>query len=298
MTTAELTRITVRYTDKPVGAEIVGVDLSQALDDETFAAIERVFNENGMIYFRNQRLTPEAQLRFSRRFGELEKHVRQEYALPGYPEIHLISNVKEGERSIGSAYAGDAWHTDLCFMKEPSRCSLLYAIEVPHQDGKPLGDTEFASTQYAYDTLPEELKRQLTPGMRGIQQYHRRQEIKRAQRMKDHPRPELTPEQKALTPDITQPVIRTHPATGRKCVYVNETYTFGIEGRPEAEARPLLGALCDHVTRPQHVYRHVWQVGDLIMWDNCSTQHRAITDYALPRRRLMHRTAIRGAAPF
>lgn len=298
MIAAEPARLTVRCTDKPVGAEILGVDLSRELDDETFAAIERVFDENGMIFFRNQRLTPEQQLCFSRRFGELEIHVRQEYALPGYPEIHLISNVKEGERSIGSAYAGDAWHTDLCFMKEPSRCSLLYAIEVPHKDGRPLGDTEFASTQYAYDTLPDALRRSLAPEMRGIQQYHRRQEIKRAQRIKDHPRPELTPEQKARTPDITQPVIRTHPATGRKCIYVNETYTFGIEGMSEEKAQPLLETLCDHVTRPEHVYRHRWQVGDLIMWDNCSTQHRAITDYALPQRRLMHRTALRGSAPF
>ena len=161
MTTTELARLEVRYSGKPVGAEIVGVDISRPLDDETFAEIERVFNSNGMIYFRNQKLTPEQQLAFSRRFGELEKHVRQEYALSGYPEIHLISNVKEGERSIGSAYAGDAWHTDLCFMKEPSRCSLLYAVEVPVKDGKVLGDTLFASAQHAYDTLPENVKKKI-----------------------------------------------------------------------------------------------------------------------------------------
>jgi taurine dioxygenase len=297
MHTAELTKLEVRYGDKPVGAEIVGVDLSRDLPDDTFAEIERVFDENGMVYFRNQKLSPEQQLRFSRRFGELETHVRQEYALPGYAQIHLISNVKEGERSVGSAYAGDAWHTDLCFMKEPSRCSLLYAMEVPVKDGKILGDTLFASAQYAYDTLPEDIKKKIA-GLRGVQQYHRRQEMKRRERAKDHARPELTAEQKAMTPDITQPVVRTHPKTGRKCIYVNETYTFGIEGMTEEEAQPLLRYLCDHVTRAEHVYRHRWQVGDLIMWDNCSTQHKALGDYALPQRRLMHRTSVKGSAPF
>jgi taurine dioxygenase len=297
METTELCGLRVRQSDKPVGAEVISVDLSRDLDDDTFAAIERLFNQNGMIYFRNQKLTPDQQLRFSRRFGELELHVRQEYALPGYPEIHLISNVKEGERSIGSAYAGDSWHTDLCFMKEPSRCSLLYAIEVPVKDGKVLGDTLFASAQYAYDTLPADVKAKIE-GLRGIQQYHRRQEMKRQQRLKDHARPELTAEQKAMTPDITQPVVRTHPFTGRKCIYVNETYTFGIEGMSDEEAQPLLRLLCEQVTRPEHVYRHKWQVGDLIMWDNCATQHIAIGDYALPQRRLMHRTAVKGGAAF
>lgn len=297
METLELGKASIRKSGKPVGAEILGVDLSRDLDASTFAMIERVFNENGMIFFRNQTLTADAQIRFSRRFGELEKHVRQEYALPGYPEIHLISNVKEGVRSIGSAYAGDAWHTDLCYMRQPSRCSLLYALEVPVKDGKTLGSTEFASAQYAYDTLSAEMKQKIG-ALQGIQQYHRRQEIKRAQRMQDHARPELTAEQKAMTPDITQPVVRTHPITGRKCIYVNETYTFGISGMPEAEAQSLLKYLSEHVTRPEHVYRHEWQVGDLIMWDNCTTQHRAITDYALPQRRLMHRTSIKGSVPF
>src|SRR5688572_16354962 len=202
--------MSVRYTDKPVGAEVMGTDLARDLDSATFAAIERLFNENGMIFFRGQKLTPDALLAFSRRFGELERHVRQEYALPGYPEIHLISNVKENERSVGSAYAGDAWHTDLCFMKEPSRCSLLYAVEVPVKDGRVLGATQFASTQNAHDTLPADIRSRIG-GLRGVQQYQRRQEIKRGQRMQDHARAPLTAAQKAATPDITQPVVRTHP---------------------------------------------------------------------------------------
>lgn len=297
MSIAEKSRVGLRPTGLPVGVEVTGVDLSQELDADTFATIERAFNGNGVAYFRGQHLTPEQLLRFSRRFGTLEKHVRQEYALPGYPEIHLISNVKDGERSIGSAYAGDDWHTDLCFMQKPSRCSLLYSVEVPVKDGKPLGDTEFCSAAYAYETLPEDLKEALR-GRRAIFQYHRAQERKRRQRAHDHPRPELTAEQKAATPDIMHPAIRTHPITGRKCLYVNQTYTFGLEGMTEEQSQPLLERLYAHITRPDLVYRHKWQVGDLLMWDNCLTQHKAIADYALPLRRLMYRTAIEGTVPF
>jgi len=281
----------------PVGIEVRGVDLSQDVDRETFGQIEQVFDGNGVIFFRNQELTPEQLLSFSRRFGTLEEHVRQEYALPGYPEIHLISNIKEGGRSVGSAYAGDDWHTDLCFMKRPSRCSLLYAVEVPVKNGVVLGDTEFCSAAFAYETLPEDTKRRLQ-GLRAVFQYHRAQERKRRQRAHDHPRPELTGEQKAATPDVVHPAVRTHPVTGRKCLYMNQTYTFGIEGMPEEQSEPFLRGIYAHITRPQFVYRHKWRIGDLLMWDNCLTQHKAIGDYALPQRRLMYRTAVEGTEPF
>lgn len=290
-------RAVFRSTGVPVGVEVTGADISQGMDTETFRAIESVFNDNGVIFFRNQKLTPEQLLGFSRRFGTLEKHVRQEYALPGYPEIHLISNIKEGERSIGSAYAGDDWHTDLCFTRRPSRCSLLYAVEVPTRDGRVLGDTEFCGVAFAYDTLPDGMKQRLH-GLRAIFQYHRAQERKRKQRVHDHPRPELTSEQKAATPDVTHPAVRAHPITGRKCLYVNQTYTFGIEGMDEEGAQPLLQQLYAHITRPRYVYRHKWQAGDVLIWDNCLTQHKAITDYALPQRRLMYRTSVEGTEPF
>jgi taurine dioxygenase len=224
--------------------------------------------------------------------------VRQEYALAGYPEIHLISNVKEGERSIGSAYAGDDWHTDLCFMREPLRYAMLHAIEVPSDEsGRVLGDTWFASTAHAYDTLPVDLRGRIAD-LHAVFQYHRAQERKRQERAKDHPRPELTAEQKAATPDVTHPVVITHPITGRKVIYVNQVYTFGIAGMGEEEARPLLEALYAHITRPEVVYVHKWRAGDVVVWDNWSTQHKAIGDYRLPQRRLMHRTAIMGTMPF
>ncbi|HEX5464350.1 MAG TPA: TauD/TfdA family dioxygenase [Burkholderiales bacterium] len=294
---AQRSRVEFCPTGLPVGIEVLGVDLSQQLDTVVLHGIEQAFNNNGVLFFRGQSLSPENLLDFSRAFGALEAHVRQEFALPGYPEIHLVSNIKEGERSLGSAYAGDDWHTDLCFMKEPSRCSVLYAVEVPMKDGKTLGDTEFCSTAFAYNMLREETKQKLN-GRRAIFQYHRAQTRKHQQRQHDYPRLQLTPEQKAMTPDIAHPAVRCHPVTGQNCLYVNQTYTFGIEGMTEEESRPLLAELYAHITRPRYVYRHNWRVGDVLMWDNCLTQHRAIGDYVLPQRRLMYRTSVKGPMPF
>ena len=293
-----MTEIQIRLL-QPFGVEIMGVDLSREMDDETFGRIEQALNENGLVILHDQDMRPEEQIRFTRGFGELEVHVRQEYALPGYPQIHLISNIKEGDRSIGSAYAGDDWHTDLCFMKRPARMSLLYGKEIPHDDnGEPLGDTLFVNTADAYDRLSEEQKRKIA-GLRGVHQYFRAQERKRAQREHDHKRAPLTEAQKAATPDITHPVVRRHPFTGRKCIYVNQTYTFGIDGwDEEREAQPLLKELFDHILQPEYIYRHRWRVGDVVMWDNCCTQHKAAGGYRWPQRRLMHRTAVNGTETF
>lgn len=283
---------------EPFGVEFTGIDLSKGVDDATFAKIEETLNENGVVVFHDQDLSPDEQINFTKHFGELEVHVRQEYALPGFPQIHLISNIKDGERTIGSAYAGDDWHTDLCFMKKPARMSLLHAKEVPYDDdSKPLGDTLFVNTGDAYDSLPEKMKKQLAD-LHGVHQYHRAQERKRLQREGDHQREPLTEAQKAATPDVTHPVVRTHPNTGRKCLYVNQTYTFGIDGWDEEEAQPLLKELFKRIIQPEKVYCHRWRVGDVVMWDNCVTQHKAAGGYRWPQRRLMHRTAVHGTEPF
>ncbi len=283
---------------KPFGTEIVGVDLSSELDEQTFATIENALNRDGVVVFHDQDLEPEKQIAFTKRFGELEVHVRQEYALQGYPQIHLISNIKEGERTIGSAYAGDDWHTDLCYKKRPARMSLLHAKEVPHDEqGEPLGDTLFVHTGDAYETLPHDIKETIK-NLRGVHQYARAQERKRLQREHDHGRAELTEAQKAATPDVTHPMVRTHPITGQKCLYVNQTYTFGIDGWTEADAQPLLKKLFEHIIRPEKRYCHRWRVGDVIMWDNCVTQHKAAGGYRWPQRRLMHRAAVNGSEPF
>ncbi len=289
--------IEIRSCAGSFAREAVGVDV-RMLSDGSFAEIKNAFNESGALFIRGQTLEPEDLIVFSKRFGEIESHPRQEYALGDFPEIHTLSNIKDGERTIGSAYAGDDWHTDLCFVKAPSRMSILYSLEIPHDnDGNVLGDTLFVSAADAYDDLDDET-RDFISGRHGVMQYNRRQELKRQERIHDHPRPPLSDEVKAKTPDITHPMVRTHPITGRKSIYVNQTYTFGIDGIAEDEATPILQKLYAHITSEDRVYRHKWQVGDLLMWDNALTQHKAIGDYKLPQRRKLIRTSVTGTEVF
>src|SRR5947208_7153912 len=168
--------IPVRKSDAALGAEIV-FDLSRAIDDRIFGEIERLFHDNIIVFFRNQRLSNEQHIAFSRRFGELEIHIVTKYLLPGYPEILLVSNIKnEAGEHIGLADAGFTWHTDTSYRKRPSRCSLLYAKEVPYRDGKPLGDTVFANTIAAYEALPEAMK-QRVDGLKAIHRYASRRRV-------------------------------------------------------------------------------------------------------------------------
>jgi taurine dioxygenase len=281
----------VKQSGAACGAEI-DFDLERDTDDSTFRAIESAFHDNIVVVFRGQQLSNERHIEFSSRFGELEIHIVKKYLLHGFPEILLISNIRDehGEH-IGLADAGFTWHTDTSYRRRPSRCSLLYAREVPHGDGRPLGDTVFANTIAAYDALPHVTKKRID-GLKAIHRYSSRR------RVSDSPRPKLTPQQLAETPDIAHPIVRTHPHTGRKSLYVTAGECIGIQGMPQDEAVDLIAELDDHCVRPEFLYRHKWQVGDLLMWDNATSMHLAICDYALPQRRLMHRTTVIGTVPF
>jgi taurine dioxygenase len=283
--------IPVTKCDAALGAEI-GVDLSRPIDDATFRAIEAAFHDNIVVFFRGQNLSNEQHIAFSRRLGELEVHIVKKYLLPGYPEILLVSNIKDaaGEH-IGLADAGFTWHSDVSYRQFPSRCSLLYAQEVPYRDGVALGDTNFANCIAAYEALPAAMQRCLA-GLKAIHRYSARR------RVADSPRPKLTQAQLDETPDIAHPIVRTHPHTGRQAIYVTAGECVGIAGMPEDEALDLIAELDAHCVRPEFLYRHRWQVGDLVMWDNASAMHLAICDYALPERRLMHRTTVIGGQPF
>jgi taurine dioxygenase len=281
----------VKKSGAACGAEI-DFDLAQEIDEPTFREIERAFHDNIVVVFRGQRLSNERHVGLSSRFGELEIHIVKKYLLPGFPEILLISNIRnETGEHIGLADAGFTWHTDTSYRRRPSRCSLLYAKEVPQRDGRPLGDTVFANTIAAYRALPEAPKKRLE-NLKAIHRYSARR------RVADSPRPKLTAEQLSETPDIAHPIVRTHPYTGRKSLYVTAGECVGIEGMPEDEAVDLIAELDAHCVRPEFLYRHEWQVGDLLMWDNATSMHLAICDYALPERRLMHRTTVIGTAPF
>jgi len=283
--------IPVTKADAACGAEI-GFDLSRPVDDATFAELERLFHDNIVVCFRGQTLSNRQHIEFSRRFGELEIHIVKKYLLPGVPEILLISNVRnEAGELIGLADAGFTWHSDTSYRRQPSRCSLLYAKEVPHRDGEPLGETVFANTVAAYEALPVAMRQRLE-GLKAIHRYSERR------RVGNSPRPKLTAAQLAETPDIAHPIVRTHPHTGRKALYVTAGECVGIEGMPDDEAADLIAELDAHCVREAFLYRHRWRVGDLLMWDNAACMHLAICDYALPERRLMHRTTVIGSQPF
>jgi taurine dioxygenase len=288
-----------------LGAEVSGVDLSVPLASSSFEQVRRAFFEHEVVVFRGQTLAPEQQLAFTRRFGELEHHVRRESCLAGFAEILVVSNVVDAAgRAIGVQDAGRFWHSDLSYKREPSLLSALYALEVPVREGRALGDTSFASATAAYDALPEEMKQRLQ-GLRNVHSYrYYREKNARAQaeeaaangrRVQEH-----TPDaqQFASVPDVEMPVVRTHPVTGRKALFVNEAHTSHLVGLEPDESARLLGELYRHLTRPEFVYRHRWQPGDLLMWDNCAVQHKANFDYELPLRRRMYRTTVHGSAPF
>ena len=296
--------ISIRKLGRHLGAEIAGVDLSQPLDDAGFARISDAFFENQVVVFRDQRLTPSQQVAFTRRFGELEQHVRKEHRLEGYPEILIVSNVLDDSgRAIGVQDAGRFWHSDLSYKAVPSLLSALYALEVPVKDGVVLGSTSFASTTAAYEALADALQRRLR-GLRNVHSYRfyrgknlraQKEEQARGERVVQEHTP--SDEQWKSVPDVEVPIVRTHPVTGRKGLFINEAHTSRIAGLPEEEGAALLAQLCAHIVQPQFRYEHHWRAGDLLMWDNVSVQHKANFDYDLPLRRVMHRTTVRGGAP-
>ena len=222
-----------------LGAEIAGVDLSRPLDDPTFAAIERAYNEYGVIFFRGQSITPAQQVVFTRRFGEIEFNIFGErWSVPGNPEIVVLSNITEGGRPTGVRRAGERWHSDMCYTARPPRGTVLHALEVPELHGLSLGDTEFASAAAAWDALPDAMKRALE-GRQAVFDFRGRQRA-------------LTPTQEEIdrNPPVRHPIVRTHPPTGRKCLYVMRDDCTGIEGMESDEAEALIAALADHIVKP------------------------------------------------
>lgn len=282
-------QLDLRPLNAQFGAEVVGIDLSTPLDDETFDRIEKAFDQHSVLLFRGQTLREDDHVALSRRFGSLQSHVLKPYLSNEHPELLVLSNIKENGRPTGIGDAGQIWHADTSYVDTPCRCSLLLGREVPEPEGdRSFGDTVFLSAAAAYDALPEEKKAalaRLTAPHSFIHYY----KLKQAQGSN---RPDLTKEQESEVPPVNQPVVLAHPITGRKAVYVNPAYTMKVNELPEAESASLLSELFAHLVKPEFVYRHKWQPGDLVIWDNYATQHLAIGDYALPQRRLMHRTTV------
>lgn len=293
----DLAAIEIRPTGAPVGAEIAGIDLSKPIPDSDFARIADAYAQYGVLVFRGQALSEPDLIGFTARFGELHIYPFADYAHPDHPEMLILSNIVDADGNyIGLADAGTTWHTDNSYVAEPPRGSVLHAIEVPRDaQGRVLGNTLFSSAWAAYDDLPADMKA-LLDGRTTTHSYEGKQRL----RMKEgkYKRKPLSEEVLNRVPPVDHPVIRTHPQTGRKCIYITAGECFGISGLPDDEAADILDDLAERVTRPEYVYRHEWQQGDVLMWDNCLVQHLAIQDYALPQRRLMWRTTIKGESTF
>lgn len=281
--------LSIRPISRACGAEVAGIDLTRPLEAGTVQRLHRALGEHCILLFRDAALTPQQHVAFSRHFGPLETHVVGEFNLPEHPEVFVVSNVREEGKLKGAVYAGQYWHSDLSYMRKPSLGSLLLCREMPETGG----DTMWANMYLAYDTLSEVMKAFLS-GLKAIHDYSHAYDTYFAH-LKE--RPPLTPEQRAKTPPVEQPMLRTHPVTGRKALYVNPGFTKGIVGMPREESQPILEMLFAHSTRPEFIYRHKWKVNDLIFWDNRCTMHYALSDYDFSVRRHMHRTTIAGDVP-
>jgi taurine dioxygenase len=279
----------VRPFAEKVGAEIVGLDLSRPLNDADFARVHQAHLDYHVVVFRDQHITPQQQIDFSRRFGVLQIHVLKQFLLANHPEILIVSNIVENGQPVGLGDAGKYWHSDLSYKELPSLGSMLYAQELPSEGG----DTLFADMHLAWDTLPEHLRKAIE-GLNAVHSYTSRYSHGRNA---DNWRPTLSAEQLAQVAVVSHPIVRTHPENGRKALFVSEGFTTHIVGLPEDESRAILAELYAHSVRPEGVYRHKWQENDMVFWDNRSLIHLAGGTPDHLRRRL-HRTTIQGDAPF
>ncbi len=263
-----------------LGAEVRGVDLG-ALDDATFEEIHSAFLDHLVLFFRDQKLTPEQQIAFARRFGPIGYYPFVE-GLKEHPEI--VEVLKEPHETVNF---GGIWHSDTSYLARPPLGSVLYAKEIPPVGG----DTLFANMYMAYEALSDGMKR-LLEGLRAVNSARKgTAATTRETRVRERPK-----DSSNVQTESVHPAIRTHPETGRKAIYVNVGHTVRFEGMTEEESAPILEFLFDHVTRPEFTCRFRWRPGSVAVWDNRCTQHYAMNDYH-GHRRLMHRVTIEGEVP-
>lgn len=280
------TEFTLRRLSDVAGAEITGVDLSQPLTPSVRGAINEAFLAHRILIFRDQRLSAEQQHALTLSFGEIEGNVRRLPSGERLPVVHTVHNLDEhGQPTAAPDAVGNySWHTDKSYHAEPSLLTMLHALELP-PDG---GDTQFANTAAAYTALDDETKRALA----SLRVVHSWEASRR------HLGVAATEEEQRERPPVVHPLVRTHPDTGEKALYLGN-HASHVVGMPEAEGSALLDRLLAHTTEPRFVYSHRWHAGDLVIWDNRCLLHRAVRNYDMARhRRVLQRTVVKGTAPF
>ena len=278
-TQARSATFALRPLSPALGAEISGIDLRDPIDAALRAKLLDAWHEHLIILLRDQVLDEDAQVRFAETFGPPAKITSGRSFSVKHPSVMLISNIRQDGKPIGALPDGEMqFHTDQCHQAVPAKATLLYAIEIPSHGG----NTLFANAYAAYATLPDDIKARIE-GRRALNAY-------------DKDSTQRTARYDNAASSCRHPVVRTHPATGRKALYVNRLMTREIEGLSRAESDALLEKLFDHQEQQQFIYEHVWRPGDLLMWDNRCTLH-ARTDFPAGERRLLRRVTILGEKP-
>lgn len=269
------------------GVEILGFDVGPDLDDDAFGALKGAFEESSLVLVRDQDLSPKDHEALTLRFRELEYHVLLEHTFPDHPGVMILTNAVEGGKPLGAHKIGWHWHTDLTYYPRPCDMTTLLAVEIPPEGG----DTLFCSLTASHDALPAEERAYLAT-LQAVHSYNYMRAIKYPDAAP------LTAEQLDRVKDVVHPLIRQHPATGRRALYISEYIIRNIVGMDEPRSQAFLARLIAHATSEPFVYRHRWRKGDFILWDNRAIMHKATPYDDVAYRRRMHRTMTAGDVPF
>src|SRR6195952_1479640 len=288
--------LTIEPTGAILGATITGIDLSRPIPESDFGRILLALGRHGVLRFPAQQLDVGDVKRFSELFGEIQGNpIREVDVTTAYPEVGILSNIKENGAYIGSPDAGQDWHTDMSYRDTIGFVNVLYGIRIPRREGKPLGGTEFANMHAAYDALPQDIKTRLD-GMTATHNFEKFWEHMRQHKASG--RPAMSDEQRRRRPPVVHPVFLTHPITGRKTLYCNEGYAVRINELSQQESDNMLDYLFRHQLEMRFRHTHDWNENDLLIWDHLGTIHRAIADYGPDEIRLMRRCQVMATKVF
>jgi taurine dioxygenase len=286
---------TVNRISENGAAEVIGLDWSRIGELDVFAAFKRTFVEHPVLAIRNSKLAPKQQTAFSRQLGPIEHNdTRKELTHAEDPDVLILSNeIGTDGKAVGVVDAGEEWHSDLSYQPAPAYATILQLIKRPSRGG----DTEFCNLYNVYEALPSELKKRIT-GRNGI---HHLSKLRNPRVTISTNRPGAVEYYARVNNDAlgsVQPIVRTHPDSGRQALFISPRFTIGIEGMDDSEAQPLLDELFAVMEDKRFHYRHKWQDDDLVMWDNRCLNHRACGGYTLDDLRRLHRTCVQGDRPF
>ncbi len=287
----------IEPADAVLGATIHGVDVRERLAEQDFGRILAALGRYGVLRFPAQTLEENDIRRFSQMFGDIQGPSSGALTKDGkeVPVVGILSNIKENGKYIGSADAGQDWHTDMSYRDVIGFVNVLYGIKIPRREGRPLGGTEFANMHAAYEALPEEIRSRLANATvtHAFEKFWNH--------MRDHKnsgRPPMTDDQRRRRPPVVHPLFMLHPITGETILYCNPGYTIRINELPEAESDRMLQYLYAHQLEPRFRYSHQWTENDLLVWDHIGTIHQALADYGPDEIRLMRRCQVMATQVF